>query len=386
VTAVARFIIEAAERSSRYDVTLISLASSFREPLSQRLISPGSWLGASSEEGIWEGRPFTHVGSPAAELEVCRYARRRVLSDLLKSVDIVHVVAGAPAWALPVIGSGKPVSLHVATRVKVERRMRDQAGGTAPAWWQRTMTRAVSRMELKAMRSVDAIQVMNYWMLEQALELNSDRPDVDVRLAPPGVDDTLFRPAPRTDGRGRYILSVGRFGDPRKNVGLLLDAFARIASSTPDVMLVTAGATPPPATYWNEVARLGLTDRVRHVARPGINELVGLYQQAEVFALASDEEGLGVVLLEAMSCSVPVVSTRSGGPDGVITDGHDGFLTERGDAAELGDKIALLLQDHGRRQIMGLAARRTVEARYAKHVASEQFVEVWDRLLDRRRA
>jgi glycosyltransferase involved in cell wall biosynthesis len=45
-----------------------------------------------------------------------------------------------------------------------------------------------------------------------------------------------------------------------------------------------------------------------------------------VFALSSDEEGLGIVILEAMACAIPVVATKCGGPDGIITDGKDGYL------------------------------------------------------------
>ena len=53
---------------------------------------------------------------------------------------------------------------------------------------------------------------------------------------------------------------------------------------------------------------------MRHVARPSRADLIRLYQGADVFALSSDEEGLGVVLLEAMACGVPVVAPGVGGP------------------------------------------------------------------------
>jgi glycosyltransferase involved in cell wall biosynthesis len=109
--------------------------------------------------------------------------------------------------------------------------------------------------------------------------------------------------------------------------------------------------------------------------------LAGLYQRASVFALPSDEEGLGVVLLEAMACGVPVVSTRSGGPDGIITDGKDGYLVALDDAAEMAARLARLLQDPGLNRSIGKAARRTIEARYAEKVADAAFLEVWDRLL-----
>ena len=126
----------------------------------------------------------------------------------------------------------------------------------------------------------------------------------------------------------------------------------------------------------------GLTERVRHVHCPETAELIDLYQQACVFALTSDEEGLGVVILEAMACGVPVVATRCGGPEGIITDGKDGFLVPLDDAEAVAKRISLLCTDTGLNMAMGREARNTVEVRYAEEVAGRAFVEVWDQLMD----
>ena len=182
--------------------------------------------------------------------------------------------------------------------------------------------------------------------------------------------------------RDRYILCVARLDDPRKKIGLLLEAYARL----PDVLranvrLVLAGSSGPPACFWLRAEALGLRDRITYVARPDRSALISLYQRAAVFALPSDEEGFGVVLLEAMACGVPVVSTRSGGPDAIITDGQDGFLVALDDAASMADRLLRLFQDEALSALMGLNARRTIEARFAEEIAGKVFIDVWDRLL-----
>lgn len=134
----------------------------------------------------------------------------------------------------------------------------------------------------------------------------------------------------------------------------------------------------PPDSYWQKVGELGLSDRVRHIQRPEQFELVQLYQRATVFALASDEEGLGVVILEAMACAVPVVATRCGGPEGIITDGVDGFLVPVDSADEMAVRLVELCQDIPKNLQMGSAARATIEERYADEVAGRAFIEVWD--------
>ncbi len=382
VPSVARFLVETAERSGAFDVRLVSLAVSAQDELSSRVLSPRTWTrGAQVAVGSFEGRPMVHVGSVAAEFEPRRYAPRRPLTEAVRGCALVQVVAGSPAWAAPFATGDLPVSLQVASLVAVERRARDLAAGGGPrALWRRAMTSSVTRIERRALGGVAAIQVENQWMLDHVSAVV--RPGVDLRLAPPGVDATTFIPM-STPEAPRYVLCVGRLDDPRKRVELLAAGFAAVAARFPDVRLITAGSGEPPPAFWSLVRSHGLEGRVRHVTSPTQEELIRLYQGASIFALASDEEGLGVVLLEAMACGVPVVSTRSGGPDSLIEDGVNGFLVARDDAAALADRIAALLADDVARREMGRRARRTVDLRYSSTVAGDAFLDVWSRLASR---
>lgn len=277
---------------------------------------------------------------------------------------------------------GKPVAVQCATRAKVERRRRDSSPAGLAGQWRKLMTDITDRYDDRGLRSVDAIQVENPWMLEYAERIRSGR-EVDIRYAPPGVDARDFHPLPVRDyAFNPYILCVGRLDDPRKNVELLLEAYGLMPPTLRDrVQLILAGSSGPTVAFWERVTQLGLAGRVSFVASPSRDELIALYQRAAVFALASDEEGLGVVLLEAMACGVPVVSTRSGGPDGIITDGSDGFLVPLDDARAMSDRLGRLCADRELNAAMGRAARHTVEHKYAEDVAAQAFLDVWDRLI-----
>jgi len=109
--------------------------------------------------------------------------------------------------------------------------------------------------------------------------------------------------------------------------------------------------------------------------------LVALYQSATVFVLPSDEEGLGIVLLEAMACGVPVVSTCSGGPDGIIKDGKNGYLVPLDDEVALSTRLEHLLTDFALNRAIGRAGRLTVEQDYSEQVTGQAFLNIWDRLL-----
>src|SRR5439155_25686591 len=121
-----------------------------------------------------------------------------------------------------------------------------------------------------ALQQAAAVQVMNPWMLDYARAVNAGR-DKPISLIQPGVDTSRFVPGAARDRQGRppYILCVGRLHDARKNVGLLLDAYAALAARVDEpVRLVLAGYAAPGEDFWREVDRLGLRARVSFIQSP----------------------------------------------------------------------------------------------------------------------
>lgn len=382
VRSVAAFVVEAAKRSGTWEVCPVSLCMSSVDPESVSLRRPGTWMrGVQVGRREWRGQLVPHVGAALGEIEFQRYRPRNAIRQLVADCDVIQVVCGSPAWGNVVTGLGKPVSLQVATLARVERRMRDGEGRGVASEWRRWMTRITDRLDTRALRAVDAIQLENPWMLEHTRQLNAERSDVDIRYAPPGVDSVLFDPAPERDVVTGPVLCVGRLDDPRKNVSLLLEAYAQLPSEMrARHHLVLAGAGRPPEAFWALAERLGVEQQVEFVSRPTTEQLVSLYRRAAVFALPSDEEGLGIVVLEAMACGVPTVCTRCGGPDGIVTDGVDGRLVPLADPTAMSKALGQVLGDPTLNRAMGRAARRTIEQRYALDVTARAFVETWDTL------
>ena len=283
VASVARFLKDAALRSGSYELTLISLATSAHDASNLSIARPSTWLrGATLSHGTWEGLPLVHVGAVAGEPEFRRYLPRKTLTQALASCDILQVVCGTPAFANAVCGLGKPVSVQCATRAKLERRRRDPHLPTLSTWWRQAMTACTARIENRALRSADAIQVENLQMHEYVSELNRGR-EVDLRYAPPGIDARRFCPSgDRNLNRHPYLLCVGRLDDPRKNIELLLDAYARVPRVIQgNLRVILAGEDGPSCRFWKRVEALGLRSRIDFVHRPSREALVGLYQNAE---------------------------------------------------------------------------------------------------------
>lgn len=384
VPTVAAFVLRTIARRSDFDVRVISLATSSRDPCSLLLSDPRTWLrGCATRRGRCHGWDFTHVGARFGEFEFQRLGRRPALDRLLEGCDLIQVVAGAPSWACTALDLGKPVVLQVATLTAVERRMRAREAGGLKALWRAAMTRITARLDEHALRRVDAVLVENPWMQAHA-EAASKGVKTRVAYGPPGVDAELFRPARPGDAPPTepYILAVGRFADVRKNPMLLLEAYARVAAGLKDApALIMAGTAGPGPEFWARAAELGIRERIRFETGPTIETLAGLFRNATALAVPSDEEGFGIVVIEAMAAGVPVVSTRCGGPDGIITDGVDGWLVDRDDAAAMAERLQAVIADPDAACEMGRRARATVEARYALDVAGDVYLRVYDELL-----
>lgn len=376
---MVKFLYRGLRASGRFDPLVVSLATSSRDPSNVGILSPRSWgRGPAVTHGERSGVPFVHVGAWLGELEPFRYRPRRHVDEILQGADVVQVVCGLPAWASAVSRRSVPMALQVATLARWERGARLRGRGSLPAtWWLRVMTALVERMETKAIRSADMVLVENSRMLEAAGAVAGP---AKVRLAYPGVDCEVFHPP--DDPRGAYLLAVGRFADPRKNVRLLFQAYALALGGDPNIPdLWVAGHSAPSERDLAYANELGISEKLRIVEGGTDQELAEIYRHALVVVVSSDEEGLGLVVLEAMASGVPVIATRCGGPEEAITDGKDGLLVPTNDAVAMRTAIDRLVGGESTRVAMGRAARATVAARFCEEVAIVPFLETYDRLV-----
>lgn len=381
VASVAEFVIRTIRERSNYQLKVVSLAMAARDQASLLLSDPRTWArGATVLDGDFRGMAFRHVGAVVPEVESRRYLPRTVLAREVADCDLLQVVSGVPAWANPVMGLGKPVSLQVATLIDVERRRLIERWSGPVGAWRRAMTRRIRALDDAVLKRIDAVQVENNWMLNHCKAV-CKAPDADLRFAAPGVDSDLFKPANSRPALPGYIMTVGRMSDPRKRHMLLLDAYQLLCERMKQPpRLLLAGPDGPTDTFQNKARDLNLWDRIDVHVFPSKTELARLYREATAFVLASDEEGFGVTVIEAMASGIPPVSTRSGGPDDIITDGVDGFLVNRDDAEALADRLYKISSDRALNREIGSAARRTVEQRYCEEATAEAFLGVFDKL------
>ena len=204
-----------------------------------------------------------------------------------------------------------------------------------------------------------------------------------VRVIHHGVELDLFKPRPRpTVVADVQIVTVGRLVE-KKGFPDLLRALGRLKASGRRITCRVYGDGPLLRPLAELRDSLGLADAVYFAGERSRETIIQALHSSDVFVLTptvtedGDRDGIPNVLVEAMACGLPVVSTSAGGIPELITHGENGFLTAPGDVASIENHIATLLDSPKLRQQMGVAARRTVESGYDVNMAAERLQKIF---------
>lgn len=152
------------------------------------------------------------------------------------------------------------------------------------------------------------------------------------------------------------LLFVGRVAH-EKNIGFLLEVAQRVRKNVPDVLFVIAGEGPALAGLEDKVGQMRLTESVMFIGYLDRHtELNSCYRAGDIFVFSSRTETQGLVLLEAMAQSVPVVSIAEMGTRDVLRDGQ-GVWIAREDVEDFSGKVMRLLADRQTRVALGEIGR-----------------------------
>lgn len=152
----------------------------------------------------------------------------------------------------------------------------------------------------------------------------------------------------------KTVISVGRL-DPQKGYSMLIDTWVRVKERHPEWILNIFGTGDLKEQLEGKINALGLKGNINLKGKS--DEIENEYLKSSFFVMSSLYEGLPMVLLESMSCGLPVVSFDcEWGPREIITNGYNGFLVETGDVNQLADKICQMIENPELRTTMSLNA------------------------------
>lgn len=243
-------------------------------------------------------------------------------------------------------------SAPLAVRCPTVVTIHDVSFAAHPEWFTLRARIAFSLVGPSARRAARVITDSAFSADEIVRHLGVDRERIQV--IHPGLEPHWHEPVSAHERRharswlgweGPYVLHLGAV-HLRRNVDLLVAAFARLAPTHPDLRLVIAGPTEPPAPdLAREVKKLGLTDRVIRREWAPEEHLRGLYAESTAVAYLSSYEGFGLPALEALACGAPVVALRRASLPEVL--GDAAVWVEEGTVDAVASSLAAALKAAG---------------------------------------
>jgi glycosyltransferase involved in cell wall biosynthesis len=236
------------------------------------------------------------------------------------------------------------------------------------------------RMILWAARRAAALVTVSSALKAALAQLGVDASKISVMRN--GVDTRLFRPVDRASQRAR----LGLTGIVLLMVGNLValkahDVVLRALRDFPEGYLLIIGAGREERNLKQMARELGLQGRVRFLGTMPQEQLVEYYGAADALVLASRREGWPNVLLEAMACGTPVVSTQVGGTQEIVTAPEAGVLVSEGSARGLVEGLRRLFRNYPDRELT-----RCYAEGYGWEATTAGQLELFGRIVSAKRA
>jgi colanic acid/amylovoran biosynthesis glycosyltransferase len=197
-----------------------------------------------------------------------------------------------------------------------------------------------------------------------------------------GVDTEVLGPRPARAAGPLTVVCVGTLHEV-KGQRHLVEACRLLVGEGLDVRCHLVGSGPDEDDLRRQVAAGGLEDRVVLEGQRTTDEVAGLLRRADVLVAPSvptregKREGIPVVLMEAMSCEVPVVASDLSGIPELVEDGRTGLLAPPGDAAGLAAALRRLADDPALAARLGRAGRARVEEGFDVRRSARRLVELF---------
>ena len=236
------------------------------------------------------------------------------------------------------------------------------------------------RITKYAMERSDAVTAVSKWLTaETQREFLLERP---VQTIYNFLDEDVFPPKSQerctlADDNQKIVMHISNFR-PVKRVTDVVRVFKKICDKV-NAVLIMVGDGPERMSAVGVAKQLGIHDRIKYL---GTNEHIeNLLPCADLVFQPSEHESFGLVPLEAMSCSIPVLATNSGGIVEVVEHGVTGYLAEVGDIETMAEYAVRILTDKAHAAELGRKGRERAFKLFGKKAIIDQYEALYRSLL-----
>jgi glycosyltransferase involved in cell wall biosynthesis len=293
--------------------------------------------------------------------------------------DVIDAASAEGLW-IPRSSSAIVCRSNGLEQLNYQRMLEDAAAGLTTKPWTRRIWYPLSRLTQveRAARRADRLLLLNARDREYAVQ-RKWQPEDRIEIVPHGVSSRYLQDRPSAEpSRGGGLLFCGSW-DHMKGIAYLVAAFERLHAGGRRVPLTILGPGVPESTVRAAFSPLARA-LVRVVPRVPEDDVIRMYRSHDLLLWTSTYEGFGLVLLEAMSQELPVVTTPVGCAGTLVRDGENGVLVAPRDPVALAGAVERLMDDPSLRRRIGVAAARTVAAMTWRATA-ERTLELYQRAI-----
>lgn len=167
-----------------------------------------------------------------------------------------------------------------------------------------------------------------------------------------GIDTNIFKYEEIDDNsndKSINIISTGRM-QPVKNHKLMIDAFSEVCSVIPNLKLTILGDGELRSEIEQQINIKEISDKVN--LKGVVADVASQLKSSDIYIMTSNYEGLPLSILEAMSCGLPIISTKAGGVVDIVNDGENGILVDINNKQQLIEAMIKLIKDEKLRKNM----------------------------------
>lgn len=239
----------------------------------------------------------------------------------------------------------------------------------------------LSALKRFVIRNSRTLTTVSKSMQEIALSLGV-RPE-KTPVIPMGVNTLSEFTPDQTIARGKCrLLFVGRLVE-QKGLDLLITAMPNLLAEFPKCSLTVVGEGPSREDLQRQSVALGVDREVVFAGAVANDQLPDFYRKSAMLISPSvEDEGFGLVCVEAMACECPVIATNLSAMQEIIQDGVTGLLFQSGNVTELTKKIRTLLQSPDIGQNMGMAGRKFVQSNFDWEVITGKYCSVFETAME----
>jgi glycosyltransferase involved in cell wall biosynthesis len=192
----------------------------------------------------------------------------------------------------------------------------------------------ISKREIKNYASIYENASSRVAVSKEFCKILEDTFDLKFDYVPNVVNTEYFLPKEKSSCKSFQFINIANL-NKNKNQSLLIRAFSKAFHVNKNVKLSILGGGPEHKKLQNEINRLNMQEQIKLVGFAPRKLVLEELQKSDTFVLSSKYETFGVVVIEAMSCGLPVVATKCGGPESIIENDELGVLVENDNLEEL---------------------------------------------------